>query len=173
MSGLPLAERVRRALDDPALEGNVLRATDASLAHRREVVAERPDWEALRRRAAALRDRALATLPDQVERFAREARSRGAAADVRASVEAATTAADRREWRSVRQALQHLDPDAVGMPIARERIEYAKYLMDNADDSMATIATECGFFDQSHFTKTFQALEHMPPSRYRRRSHGG
>ena len=78
---------------------------------------------------------------------------------------------------SVSRAL-HLFREECGMPlsayVARERIEYAKYLMDNADDSMATIATECGFFDQSHFTKTFQALEHMPPSRYRRRSaHGG
>jgi YesN/AraC family two-component response regulator len=36
-----------------------------------------------------------------------------------------------------------------------------------------TIASECGFFDQSHFTKTFNAQEHMPPSRYRRKARGG
>ena len=77
---------------------------------------------------------------------------------------------------SVSRAL-HLFREECGMPlstyIARERIEYAKYLLDKTDDSMAVIATECGFFDQSHFTKTFQALERMPPSRYRRRSRGG
>ena len=53
--------------------------------------------------------------------------------------------------------------------VARERIEYAKYLMDRTSDTMAMIASECGFFDQSHFTKTFQALEHMPPSQYKRK----
>jgi two-component system response regulator YesN len=77
---------------------------------------------------------------------------------------------------SVSRAL-HLFREESGMPlsgyIARERIEYAKYLMDNTDDSMATIASECGFFDQSHFTKTFNALEHMPPSRYKRKARGG
>jgi two-component system, response regulator YesN len=77
---------------------------------------------------------------------------------------------------SVSRAL-HLFREESGMPlssyIARERIEYAKYLLDNTGDSMATIASECGFFDQSHFTKTFQSMEHMPPSRYRRRARGG
>jgi len=77
---------------------------------------------------------------------------------------------------SVSRAL-HLFREECGMPlsayITRERIEYAKYLMDNTDDSMATIASECGFFDQSHFTKTFNALEHMPPLRFRRKARGG
>ncbi len=52
--------------------------------------------------------------------------------------------------------------------VARHRIDYAIYLMKNTDHSMADIASECGFFDQSHFTKTFRALEGMPPLRYRR-----
>jgi len=51
--------------------------------------------------------------------------------------------------------------------IARQRIDYAIYLMKNPDSSMADIASECGFFDQSHFTKTFRALEGVPPLRYR------
>jgi two-component system response regulator YesN len=51
--------------------------------------------------------------------------------------------------------------------IARRRVDYAIYLMKNTDRSMADIATECGFFDQSHFTKTFRALEGTPPLRYR------
>ena len=52
--------------------------------------------------------------------------------------------------------------------VARQRIDYAIYLMKNTDRSMADIAAECGFFDQSHFTKTFRALEGTPPLRYRR-----
>ncbi len=51
--------------------------------------------------------------------------------------------------------------------IARQRIDYAIYLMKNTDSSMADIASECGFFDQSHFTKTFRSLEGTPPLRYR------
>lgn len=73
---------------------------------------------------------------------------------------------------SVSRAL-HLFRQECGLPlsawIARERIEYAKYLMDHTADTMAVIASECGFFDQSHFTKTFQALVHMPPSQYKRK----
>ena len=53
--------------------------------------------------------------------------------------------------------------------IARQRIDYASYLMKNTDRSMADIASECGFFDQSHFTKTFRAVEGMPPLRYRKK----
>ena len=56
--------------------------------------------------------------------------------------------------------------------VARHRIDYAIYLMRNTDRSMADIASECGFFDQSHFTKTFRALEGTPPLRYRRRANG-
>lgn len=54
--------------------------------------------------------------------------------------------------------------------VARQRIDYAIYLMKNTDRSMADIASECGFFDQSHFTKTFRALEGTPPLRYRKRT---
>ena len=53
--------------------------------------------------------------------------------------------------------------------IARQRVDYAVYLLKNTDRSMAEIASECGFFDQSHFTKTFRALQGQPPLRYRRR----
>ena len=51
--------------------------------------------------------------------------------------------------------------------MARQRIDYAIYLMKNTDRSMADIAAECGFFDQSHFSKTFRTLEGTPPLRYR------
>jgi two-component system, response regulator YesN len=52
--------------------------------------------------------------------------------------------------------------------VARQRIDYARYLLRDTDHSMADIASECGFYDQSHFTKTFCALEGTPPLRYRR-----
>jgi two-component system response regulator YesN len=52
--------------------------------------------------------------------------------------------------------------------ITRQRIDYARYLLKNTDRSMADIASECGFFDQSHFTKSFRAVEGSPPLRYRK-----
>ncbi len=57
--------------------------------------------------------------------------------------------------------------------VARCRIDYAKYLLSNTTRSIAAIASDCGFFDQSHFSKTFAALEGMPPLRYRTRLRGG
>jgi two-component system response regulator YesN len=56
--------------------------------------------------------------------------------------------------------------------IARCRIDYAKYLLANTSRSIASVASDCGFFDQSHFSKTFAALEGQPPLRYRTRIRG-
>jgi len=77
-SGGDLSDRIRRAIRDPVLSGNVLRATNTSLAHRRETVAERPDWEELRDRAAQLRDHVLANLDRYLAEFVENARARGA-----------------------------------------------------------------------------------------------
>jgi two-component system, response regulator YesN len=71
---------------------------------------------------------------------------------------------------SVSRAL-HLFRQETGMSlsahIASLRIDYARYLLRNTERSMAEIASDCGFFDQSHFTKTFRAVEGVPPLRYR------
>ena len=42
-----------------------------------------------------------------------------------------------------------------------------------APEAIVVLPIECGFFDQSHFTKAFNALERIPPSRYKRRARGG
>jgi two-component system, response regulator YesN len=67
----------------------------------------------------------------------------------------------------------HLFKKETGMPLSayvtRSRVDYAVYLLKNTDRGMAEIASECGFFDQSHFTKTFRALQGIPPLRYRNR----
>ena len=76
---------------------------------------------------------------------------------------------------SVSRAL-HLFHKESGMSlsafIARRRIDFAKYLLSNTDRSIAAIATDCGFFDQSHFSRTFASLEGLPPLRYRTRTRG-
>jgi AraC family transcriptional regulator len=48
------------------------------------------------------------------------------------------------------------------------RIVRAMALMEDHALPLATIATRCGFADQSHFTKTFSRLIGMPPGRWRR-----
>ena len=56
--------------------------------------------------------------------------------------------------------------------VTRRRIAYAKYLLRTTGRNIAEIATECGFFDQSHFTRTFGRLEGLSPLKYRVRSMG-
>ena len=53
--------------------------------------------------------------------------------------------------------------------IKKLRIDYGKYLLLNSDISLADCAIEAGFFDQSHFTKTFKQVERMTPSQFRRK----
>ncbi len=74
---------------------------------------------------------------------------------------------------SVSRAL-HLFKKETGLPlssyIVRERIRYAKYLLKNTDKSVAEVASDCAFFDQSHFTRAFRALEKTTPLKFRRAS---
>ncbi len=85
----PLADASRRAASDAVLGRNVLRATNASLAHRATAVAERPDWDQLRDRAARLKDHALTNLDVLLDRFVTEATRRGAIVHLETDAEAA------------------------------------------------------------------------------------
>lgn len=73
---------------------------------------------------------------------------------------------------SVSRAL-HLFKEETGLSLSeykkKLRIDYGKYLLLNTDTSLADLAVETGFFDQSHFTKTFKKLERMTPSHFRDR----
>jgi L-lactate dehydrogenase complex protein LldF len=59
----------RRSLADSQLRRNVGKATSTIRAKRAAVVAEVDDWEALRDAGAAIKARAMATLPEQLERL--------------------------------------------------------------------------------------------------------
>lgn len=65
--GFPTAARA--ALADAQLRRNVGKATATIRAKRATVVDELPDWAALRDAGAAIKARALATLPEQLERL--------------------------------------------------------------------------------------------------------
>jgi L-lactate dehydrogenase complex protein LldF len=75
MKGFPAAARV--ALQDAQLRRNVGKAVTTIRAKRAEAVDELPDWEALRDAAAAIKARAMATLPEQLERLETSVVSRG------------------------------------------------------------------------------------------------
>src|ERR687887_2420451 len=67
MTGFPTA--ARSALSDAQLRRNLGKATTAIRAKRAAAVAELDDWEALRDAGAAIKARAMATLPEQLERL--------------------------------------------------------------------------------------------------------
>ena len=71
---------------------------------------------------------------------------------------------------SVSRAL-HLFKEETGSSLSnyvtKLRIDYGKYLLLNTDISIADLANEVGFYDQSHFTKNFKKFETMSPSRFR------
>ena len=65
--------------------------------------------------------------------------------------------------------LFHLTPRQY---VQRVRINAACEALLNTDDPIAEIAVASGFYDQSHFTKTFRRLMGTPPATYRRERRG-
>lgn len=51
--------------------------------------------------------------------------------------------------------------------LLKQRIERAKTQLRETDASLATIASNCGFFDQSHFSRVFSRLEECGPKDWR------
>ena len=56
-----------------------------------------------------------------------------------------------------------------GTYISTIRINRARKLLADTDKTISDIAEECGFYDQSHFTKVFFRLRHQSPGEYRRK----
>ena len=53
--------------------------------------------------------------------------------------------------------------------INRYRVQQACRLLSQSDVSMANIAHDCGFCDQSHFNRIFRQIIHATPGSYRKR----
>ncbi len=51
----------------------------------------------------------------------------------------------------------------------RRRVERARVMLLSTESSLATIASSCGFFDQSHFSRVFARIENCSPSAWRQR----
>jgi AraC family transcriptional regulator len=62
---------------------------------------------------------------------------------------------------------------ATGLPPYRwltlQRIERAKSMLQNSEDSLVEIALACGFANQSHFTRVFSREVGLSPGQWRRR----
>ena len=55
-----------------------------------------------------------------------------------------------------------------GSYIATIRINHARKLLTTTGMKVHEIAEKCGFYDQSHFIRTFKRLRHQTPAQYRR-----
>jgi L-lactate dehydrogenase complex protein LldF len=73
--GFPQA--AREALHNTQLRRNLGKATTTIRAKRAAAVAELPDWEALRAAGSAIKQRTMATLPEQLERLEASVTQRG------------------------------------------------------------------------------------------------
>ena len=73
----PFPQAALPMLRDTQLRKNVAHATDVIEAKRARLVAEKPDWQALRTSAARIRDEALLNLGAYLEQFEAQCTSRG------------------------------------------------------------------------------------------------
>ncbi len=73
----PFPRAARRTLADAQLRANLRGATETIRAKRARVVGELPDWEQLRAAGAAIKDRALLGLDEELERLEAAVRARG------------------------------------------------------------------------------------------------
>lgn len=49
------------------------------------------------------------------------------------------------------------------------RVGVVRHRLTNSDQSLSTIATDCGFYDQSHMTRNFKSSTGLTPLKYRQR----
>ena len=68
-----------------------------------------------------------------------------------------------------RRAFVKIMDTTPGVYISTIRINRARKLLAETDKTISDIAEECGFYDQSHFTKVFFRLRHLSPGEYRRK----
>jgi AraC family transcriptional regulator len=56
---------------------------------------------------------------------------------------------------------------SVGEFLRRKRVEHACHLVSTTNSSLAEVAIDCGFSDQSHFSATFRKVMGLTPARFR------
>ena len=142
-----IALRIARELDAPdsftplAVEGLVLELT-AAIHRRPERTSRAPRW--------------LASVCELLDERLREPPSLGELAEI-AGAHPAHVA---RVFRT------HLG-ESIGCYTRRRRLEWAAAQLIRTDASLASLALNAGFADQSHFTRAFKSFAGMPPGRFR------
>jgi L-lactate dehydrogenase complex protein LldF len=142
----PAAARV--ALADAQLRRNLGKATTAIGARRAAAVAELDDWEALRDAGAAIKERALATLPEQLERLeASVTRAGGQVHWARDGAEANAIVAGIARDHGARELIKvkSLATDEIGLNEALEARGIAPIETD-----LAELIVQLGGDEQSH-----------------------
>lgn len=71
------------------------------------------------------------------------------------------------------RSFRHRYRSTVGQYVRRRRLDWAAAKLVSTCASLADVALEAGFSDQSHFTRLFRRRFGLPPSRYRRALHSG
>ena len=66
----------------------------------------------------------------------------------------------------------HLFKSEMGLPfieyLTKVRMQKARAILKNSEESIAQVALEVGYQDQSYFTKVFKKSEAMTPKSFRR-----
>ena len=100
MTGFPAA--AHETLQNAQLRRNLGKATTTIRAKRLRAIGELPDWEALRDAGAAIKARAMATLPEQLERLEASVSGRAAWCTGRATGRRRTRSWPRSRRRTAR-----------------------------------------------------------------------
>src|SRR4051812_15951070 len=134
LMGFP--EAARRELGNEQLRRNLAKATSTIRAKRAAVAAELPDWEALREAGAAIKARAMATLPEQLERLEENVTAAGGHVHwARDGAEATTIVAGIAKRVGAREVVKvkSLATDEIGLNEGLEREDVAAIETDLAE----------------------------------------
>jgi L-lactate dehydrogenase complex protein LldF len=161
--GFPRA--ARRELANPQLRANLAKATTTIRAKRARVVAELPDWEELRDAGAAIKARAMATLPEQLELLERNVSAAGGQVHwARDAAEAVSIVAGIARRRGAREVIKvkSLATDEIGLNdgLAREGIEavetdLAELIVQLAGDTPSHILVPAIHFNRDEIADLF------------------
>jgi L-lactate dehydrogenase complex protein LldF len=173
MIGFPQA--ARRELGNEQLRRNLAKATSSIRAKRAAVVGELPDWEELRDAGAAIKARAMATLPEQLERLEERVTAAGGRVHwARDAAEATAIVAGIAKQHGAREVIKvkSLATDEIELNAALERegiaaieTDLAELIVQLAGDTSSHILVPAIHFNRREiadlFSRTIAAGE--PP----------
>jgi L-lactate dehydrogenase complex protein LldF len=158
--------RARVALADSQLRHNLRHATTTIRDKRARVVAELPDWEELREAGAAIKDRALATLPEQLERLETAveraggtvhwARDAGEANEIVARIAKSHGARELIKVKSLATDEIKLNEALAAQGISAIETDLAELIIQLADDSQSHILVPAIHKNRQEIRELFQ-----------------